>query len=206
MPLTNIYLIFFLLRFSVFFFTKWWSYFVEGLIIIIIMLFRFKAAHGIRHESSQAEEKGTDCTDYSSLTRSFHFWKGFPLLIFRPNRGIEPLSLLPLSYSVCMTSSRPLIGQMSDCHNFSEIHQSLITGLWDFYGLNLWVRWVEPDPIVLNRIPWTGSGFVWFHLFPLASMNSHLFLEGSKAIQNVPHFLMKFNLLQEFLLGLMWFK
>ena len=54
----------------------------EPNIIIIIMLFRFKAAHGIRHELSQAEERGTDCTDYPSLTRSFHFWKGFPLLTF----------------------------------------------------------------------------------------------------------------------------
>ena len=47
-----------------------------------IMLFRFKAAHGIRHELSQAKERGTDCTDYPSLTRSFHFRKGFLLLIF----------------------------------------------------------------------------------------------------------------------------
>ena len=50
--------------------------------LIIIMLFRFKAAHGIRHKLSQAEERGTDCTDYPSLTRSFHFRKGFPLLTF----------------------------------------------------------------------------------------------------------------------------
>ena len=44
---------------------------------IIIMLFRFKSAHGIRHELSQAEERGTDGTDYPSLTLSIHFWKGF---------------------------------------------------------------------------------------------------------------------------------
>ena len=60
---------------------------------ITIMLFPFKAAHGIRHELSQAEERGTDCTDYPILTRSFHFRKGFPLLTFRPNRGIEPQPL-----------------------------------------------------------------------------------------------------------------
>ena len=38
-------------------------------------------------------------------------------------------------------------------YNFSKIHQSLITGFWDLYGLNLWVKWVQPDPIELNRIP-----------------------------------------------------
>ena len=45
--------------------------------LIMIMLFRFKAIHGIKHELSRADERTTDCTDYQSPTRSFHFWKLF---------------------------------------------------------------------------------------------------------------------------------
>lgn len=53
------------------------------------MSFPFKAAHGINHELSQAEESGTDPTDYPSLTRFFHFTKGFPLLTCGPKLEVK---------------------------------------------------------------------------------------------------------------------